>query len=340
MTDPSPAQPHGSLVGRRTLMKAAAAGVGAVALAPIAALAQEDRDYGPDAPPVHYPDPDVVSVTPAFDQYRVGNSAIQRLWTGGLWLEGPAWNGVGRFLLWSDIPNNIQLRRLEDDGQVSVFRNPSGNSNGNTFDWEGRQISCQHGNRQVVRYEHDGTVTVLAGQFEGKPFNSPNDAVVHPNGSIFFTDPPYGTLPVGGYEATPASLSCPTPSTASTRMGRSPASPTSSRRPMVWASPRTTRSSTSSTPAPGRATSRSSTWSTRPPWIMAGSSPTSWSMGSRWGRMRCVPILTATSGPRAAGSGMAMTGCTSSRQRRSASATSACRRRPPTSFSVVPSATG
>jgi gluconolactonase len=231
MTDPSPAQPHGSLVGRRTLMKAAAAGVGAVALAPIAALAQEDRDYGPDAPPVHYPDPDVVSVTPAFDQYRVGNSAIQRLWTGGLWLEGPAWNGVGRFLLWSDIPNNIQLRRLEDDGQVSVFRNPSGNSNGNTFDWEGRQISCQHGNRQVVRYEHDGSTTVLAGEFEGKPFNSPNDAVVHPNGSIFFTDPPYGTLPVGGYEATPASLSCPTPSTASTRMGRSPASPTSSRRP-------------------------------------------------------------------------------------------------------------
>jgi gluconolactonase len=203
MTDPSPAQPHGSLVGRRTLMKAAAAGVGAVALAPIAALAQEDRDYGPDAPPVHYPDPDVVSVTPAFDQYRVGNSAIQRLWTGGLWLEGPAWNGVGRFLLWSDIPNNIQLRRLEDDGQVSVFRNPSGNSNGNTFDWEGRQISCQHGNRQVVRYEHDGSTTVLAGEFEGKPFNSPNDAVVHPNGSIFFTDPPYGTLPVGGYEGNP-----------------------------------------------------------------------------------------------------------------------------------------
>src|SRR5215212_9822191 len=138
MTDPSPAQPHGSLVGRRTLMKAAAAGVGAVALAPIAALAQEDRDYGPDVPPVHYPDPDVVSVTPAFDQYRVGNSAIQRLWTGGLWLEGPAWNGEGRFLLWSDIPNNLQLRRLEDDGQVSVFRNPSGNSNGNTFDWGGR----------------------------------------------------------------------------------------------------------------------------------------------------------------------------------------------------------
>src|SRR5215204_6082441 len=155
MTQLSPDQQRGTSVRRRTLVKAVAAAAGAAVLAPAAALAQEDRNYGPDAPPVHYPDPDVVSVTPAFDQYRVGNSAIQRLWTGGLWLEGPAWNGVGRFLLWSDIPNNIQLRLLEDDGSVSVFRNPSGNSNGNTFDWEGRQISCQHGNRQVVRYEHD-----------------------------------------------------------------------------------------------------------------------------------------------------------------------------------------
>ena len=147
MAHQSPGQQTGGSVGRRALFKAAAVAAGAAALAPVAALAQEDRDYGPDAPPVHYPDPDIVSVTPAFDQYRQGNSAIQRLWTGGLWFEGPAWNGQGRFLLWSDIPNNLQLRRLEDDGHVSVFRNPSGNSNGNTFDWEGRQISCQHGNR-------------------------------------------------------------------------------------------------------------------------------------------------------------------------------------------------
>ena len=159
-----------------------------------------NRDYGPEATPVHYPDENVVAVTEAFNQYSVGNSAIQRLWTGGLWLEGPAWSGVGRFLLWSDIPNDVQHRWLEEDGHVSIFRNPSGNSNGNTFDWEGRQISCQHGNRQVVRYEHDGTMTVLADHYEGQPFNSPNDAVVHPNGSIFFTDPPYGTQNVGGYE--------------------------------------------------------------------------------------------------------------------------------------------
>jgi gluconolactonase len=206
MTHQSPDRQHGTSVGRRTLLKAAAVVAGAAAVAPVTALAQEDRDYGPDAPPVHYPDPDVVSVTPDFDQYRVGNSAIQRLWTGGLWVEGPAWNGVGRFLLWSDIPNDIQLRWLEDDGHVSTFRAPSGNSNGNTFDWQGRQVSCQHGNRRVVRYEHDGTVTVLADKFEGKPFNSPNDAVVHPNGNIWFTDPPYGTAAPGGYEGNPGEL--------------------------------------------------------------------------------------------------------------------------------------
>jgi gluconolactonase len=192
-------QQSGSL-GRRSFLKAAAVVAGAAALAPTAAMAQEDRDYGEDAPPVHYPDPDVVAITDAFGPYIQGNSAIQRLWTGGLWVEGPAWNGQGRFLLWSDIPNNIQYRILEENGEVSVFRNPSGNSNGNTYDWEGRQISCQHGERRVVRYEHNGEVTVLADTYEGQPFNSPNDAVVHPNGSIFFTDPPYGTQAVGGYE--------------------------------------------------------------------------------------------------------------------------------------------
>lgn len=197
---------NGSSVGRRTLFKAAAVAAGAAAIAPITSFAQEGRDYGPGAPPVHYPDPDVVAVAPAFGKYIQGNSAIQRLWTGGLWLEGPAWSAVGRFLLWSDIPNDMQLRRIEDDGHVSIFRNPSGNSNGNTFDWQGRQISCQHGNRRVVRYEHDGSVTVLADTFDGKPFNSPNDAVVHPNGSIWFTDPPYGTAAVGGYEGNPGQI--------------------------------------------------------------------------------------------------------------------------------------
>jgi gluconolactonase len=96
--------------------------------------------------------------------------------------------------LWSDIPNNVQLRWLEEDGHVSTFRNPAGNSNGNTFDYQGRQISCEHGNRRVVRYEHDGKFTVVADKFQNKQLNGPNDAIVHPDGAIWFTDPGYGTL--------------------------------------------------------------------------------------------------------------------------------------------------
>jgi gluconolactonase len=203
------AEPRSARLGRRAFISAAAGLAGAAAIAPLLSGAQQNRDYGPEASPVHYPDQDVVAVTPAFQKYIIGNAAIQRIWTGGLWVEGPAWNAVGRYLLWSDIPNNIQLRWLEDDGHVSVFRTPSGNSNGNTFDWEGRQVSCQHGNRQVVRYEQDGTTTVLADSFEGKRFNSPNDAVVHPNGSIWFTDPPYGTQNVGGYEGNYGDLELP-----------------------------------------------------------------------------------------------------------------------------------
>jgi gluconolactonase len=131
-------------------------------------------------------------VDPAFDGLIQANTSIQRLWTGALWMEGPAWCAEGRYLLWSDIPNNRQMRWLEDDGHVSVFRSPSNNSNGNTFDFQGRQISCEHLTRRVVRYELDGSITVLADRFEGKRLNSPNDAVPHPDGSVWFTDPPYG----------------------------------------------------------------------------------------------------------------------------------------------------
>ncbi len=162
-------------------------------VAPPSTVTTPPRDFALDAPPTTYfNDPDILAVDPSFNGYIQPNTPIKRLWTGALWAEGPAWSAVGRYLIWSDIPNNIQLRWLEDDGRVTVFRNPANNSNGNTFDGQGRQLSCEHLTRRVVRYEHDGTITVIAESFDGKRFNSPNDVVAHPDGSYWFTDPPYG----------------------------------------------------------------------------------------------------------------------------------------------------
>jgi gluconolactonase len=141
---------------------------------------------------VRYPDPDIIALDNRFRPYIVGNTVIQRLYTGTLWAEGVAWSGDGRYLVWSDIPNNRQMRWIEEDSRVTVFHSPSGFSNGNTFDFEGRQLSCEHGNRRVARYESNGTITTIADKFQGKRLNSPNDIVVHPDGGIWFTDPSYG----------------------------------------------------------------------------------------------------------------------------------------------------
>jgi gluconolactonase len=176
---------------RRRFLTTAATAVAGAALAP--ALAAAERDWT-GKNPVRYPDADILVLDNRFEKYKIGNTPIQRLHTGTLWAEGPAWNGVGRFLLWSDIPNNRQMRWLEEDGHVSVFRQPAGNSNGNTFDFDGRQIACEHGTRRVVRYEHNGAVTALAEKWKDKPLNAPNDVVVHPDGGIWFTDPGYGSM--------------------------------------------------------------------------------------------------------------------------------------------------
>jgi gluconolactonase len=154
-----------------------------------------------------YPDPAIEVVDPRFAKYRVGNTAIERLYTGTRWSEGPVWFGDGCYLIWSDIPNNRMLRWLEDTGQVSVFRYPSNYSNGNTRDKQGRLVSCEHDSRRVTRTELDGTVTVLIDHYQGKPFNAPNDVVVHSNGSIWFTDPGYGIM--GNYEGHKAAFELP-----------------------------------------------------------------------------------------------------------------------------------
>lgn len=158
------------------------------------AAAAHGHDYGPGAPPKRYPDPDIVVLDKRFEKYKIGNSAIERLGTGYRWAEGCAWNAQGQYLVWSDIPNDRQLRWLNEDGHISVFRKPAHYSNGNTFDHQGRQISFEHGSRSVARYEHDGKRTVLANQFNGKRLNAPNDGAVHPDGGIWFTDPGYGAL--------------------------------------------------------------------------------------------------------------------------------------------------
>ena len=196
---------------RRSFLTAALSGLVAVTGHRVAAQAQTQtppprspvspvptpRDWSAQ-PPLQYPDPDVIALDNRFRRYMVSSTPIKRLHTGTLWAEGPAWNGVGRYLVWSDIPNNVQMRWIEEDGRVTVFRSPSGYSNGNTFDYEGRQLSAEHGGRRVVRYEPSGTVTVIADKYQGKRLNSPNDVVVHPDGGIWFTDPIYGIR--GNYE--------------------------------------------------------------------------------------------------------------------------------------------
>ena len=157
---------------------------------PAARAWEEDRSR------VRYPDPAVEILDERFRSLVVTNDAIERLWTGGRWLEGPVWFGDGRYLLFSDIPNDRLLCWSEVTGKVTVFRQPSNNSNGNTRDRQGRLVTCEHLTRRVTRTEYDGTISVLLASYGDKPLNAPNDVVAHSDGSVWFTDPGWG---VEGY---------------------------------------------------------------------------------------------------------------------------------------------
>jgi gluconolactonase len=136
--------------------------------------------------------PAVLVHDPRFARLIIGHALIEKLWTGCRWAEGPAYFPAGKYLVWSDIPNDRVMRFDETDGSVSVFWPQCGNHNGHTTDREGRLISCEHLRRRVTRVEHDGSLTVLASHFAGKRLNSPNDVAVKSDGSIWFTDPTYG----------------------------------------------------------------------------------------------------------------------------------------------------
>src|SRR6188508_2788302 len=132
-----------------------------------------------------------LALTPSFDVvdarfYRLALPYVnvEKLYSGCRWSEGPAWFAAGRYLVWSDIPNDRILRWDEPTGSVGVFRQPAGNTNGHTVDGQGRLVSCEHGGRRVTRTEHDGSITVLADHFDGKRLNSPNDVVVRSDGSV------------------------------------------------------------------------------------------------------------------------------------------------------------
>jgi gluconolactonase len=176
------------------------------AVAALASLAP--RSWAEWEPSPRYPDPLVREIDASFGKYRIGLAKVERIATGMRWAEGPVWFGDGRYLLWSDIPNNRIMRWDEITGAVSVFRHPANNTNGHTRDRQGRLVSCEHDARRVTRTEYDGSITVIADQYDGHPLNSPNDVVCRSDGSIWFTDPPFGIL--GYYEGHRAEPELPT----------------------------------------------------------------------------------------------------------------------------------
>jgi len=161
----------------------------------------------PFAPSPRYPDPAIEVLDESFLKLRLFSAGVEQLASGLRWAEGPVWFGDGRYLLFSDIPNNRILRWDETSGMTSVFRAPSNNANGHARDRQGRLIGCEHLTRRVTRTEYDGSITVLADRWQGKRLNSPNDIVCARDGGIWFTDPLFGIA--GHWEGEPAASETP-----------------------------------------------------------------------------------------------------------------------------------
>jgi gluconolactonase len=159
---------------------------------PRSVITDPPRQFGPGAPPAFSPDPDVIKITPAFNGLLIGQEVIRRVHTGLHLAEGPAWSSLGQYAIFSDVKNDTLYRYIWETGQVTVFKRPSFSTNGNSFDHQGRQLSTQDFFRRVVRWEADGSMTVIADAYDGKPLNSPNDLAPHKDGSVWFTDPQFG----------------------------------------------------------------------------------------------------------------------------------------------------
>jgi len=191
---------RGVMAGSVALIPALAYAQGKAQLGtPRSVISEPPREFGPRAQPSISPDPDVLKIDSNFNNFLIGQEVIHRVATGFHFTEGPAWSSEGQYAIFSDVKNDTLYRYLWENGEVTAFRKPSFNSNGNSFDYQGRQLTCQDFFRRVVRWEVDGAMTVLADNFEGKPLNSPNDLAPHPDGSVWFTDPLYGAVMAEGH---------------------------------------------------------------------------------------------------------------------------------------------
>ncbi len=191
------------MLERRQLLRTAAAGAVGAAFATSASAQNANMPDPPGSMPpprdwneviVPYPDPAFEIFDKRFGKYSAGTAPLYRVWTGARWTEGPVYFGDQHCVIFSDIPNNRMLRYDEVSGETTVFRQPSNNANGNTRDRQGRLVTCEHSGRRVTRTEYDGSITVLADNYQGKKLNSPNGVIVKRDNTIWFTDPSYGIM--------------------------------------------------------------------------------------------------------------------------------------------------